>query len=359
MRNNPKGMAMPFYHVYRLASTSFLLLFGLGLVTGIPAKAQWTGPDASSNIYNTNTTAGAVIVQSTTSNGGQKFVVNPMGAGGFTLGAPNTASGNYTSLLFAISAYQNGYSTIQSIQSAGSAYGVLGLNAGGGNVGIGTTTPQAPLEVKGSVLGITTGATQEMTRMSALAGNYSQLRFFLNRYGNGSDWETASTRIQAYTDANSQGYIDFNPNGGLNGVAFGSGSAELMRITQGGNVLIGKTSQTNSGYMLDVNGNSRCNEVVVNSTGADYVFEPGYRLSPLGDLESYVRKEHHLPGIAPAAQMQQEGVNLGDNQTRLLAKIEELTLYAIEEDKRSAALQKKIEQMEKRMERLEHTMNNH
>jgi hypothetical protein len=138
-----------------------------------------------------------------------------------------------------------------------------------------------------------------------------------------------------------------------------SNTEELLLNSQGpsyfagGNVLIGKTSQTNSGYMLDVNGSGRLNQVVVNGTGADYVFDPGYRLLPLDDLESYVHKEHHLPGIASAGQMQQEGVNLGDNQTRLLAKIEELTLYLIQEDKRSAALQEKIEQLEERNKLLE------
>jgi hypothetical protein len=365
MRNALWAMAMPCRGFFSATSAFFLFLFSLVILVETPAQAQqWTGPDASSNIYNANAAAGAVIVQSTTSNGGQKFVVNPLGAGGITLGAPNTGSGGYTSLLFAISAYQNGYSTIQSVQSAGSAYGVLGLNVGGGNVGIGTTTPQAPLEVKGSVLGTTSGNTLEMTRVSALSGNYSQLRFLLNRFAAGSSWLTASTRIQAWTDVTGQGYIDFNPNGSLDALAFGSSTSEMMRILSSGQVLIGKTAQANSSYLLDVNGNGRLNEVVVNTTGADFVFDSAYRLSPLRDVENYVIKEHHLPGIAAATQMQQEGVNLGDNQTRLLAKIEELTLYLIRQDKETQALKETIrhleernrafENLEQRIEALEH-----
>jgi hypothetical protein len=46
-------------------------------------------------------------------------------------------------------------------------------------------------------------------------------------------------------------------------------------------VLIGKTSQTNLAYKLDVNGNIRANKIVVNTTGADFVFDPGYHLLPL------------------------------------------------------------------------------
>jgi len=56
---------------------------------------------------------------------------------------------------------------------------------------------------------------------------------------------------------------------------------ERLRITAGGNVLIGKTSQTNSGYLLDVNGNIRANKIVVNTSSADFVFEPCYRLPSL------------------------------------------------------------------------------
>jgi hypothetical protein len=225
-----------------------------------------------------------------------------------------------------------------------------------GFIGIGTTTPQAQLEVHGPNLNSGTGSAgsiAEMTRFSANNGNVAQIRFTTNRYLDGNSWLSASTRMQVWTDVTPQGYIDFNPNGASYGIAFGNGTAETMRLLQGGNLLIGKTSTNNPSYMLDVNGTGRLNTVVVNATGADYVFDPGYRLSSLHDLETYVTKEHHLPGIAPAAQMQQEGVNLGDNQTCLLAKIEELTLYLIQEDRRSTALQEKIKQLEDRNKALE------
>lgn len=92
----------------------------------------------------------------------------------------------------------------------------------------------------------------------------------------------------------------------------------------GGNVLIGKATQTNPAYKLDVNGNIRANKVVVNTTGADYV---------LDSLDGYIRKYHHLPGVLPAGQMQREGLDVGDNQAILLQKIEELTLYVIRQNK--------------------------
>jgi hypothetical protein len=98
--------------------------------------------------------------------------------------------------------------------------------------------------------------------------------------------------------------------------------------------------------MLDVNGNARMNEVVVNSTGADFVFAPAYHLPSLQYLDSYIHQQHHLPGIASASQMQKEGMDLGENQTRLLQKVEELTLYIIEQNKKIDALTDRVKELE-------------
>lgn len=113
-----------------------------------------------------------------------------------------------------------------------------------------------------------------------------------------------------------------------------------------GNVIIGKTTQTNTGYRLDVAGNVRANQIVVNTTGADFVFDPSYQLLPLSDLQKYIDKNHHLPEIASAKQMQAAGLNVGDNQTKLLQKIEELTLYLIEKDKQVTELQNRVSALE-------------
>jgi hypothetical protein len=82
--------------------------------------------------------------------------------------------------------------------------------------------------------------------------------------------------------------------------------------------------------------------VVVNTTGADYVFDTGYALRPLREVEQFVRVNHHLPEVEPAAQMQKEGLDVGDNQTVLLKKIEELTLYVIELQKQVDSLKSQI-----------------
>jgi hypothetical protein len=70
----------------------------------------------------------------------------------------------------------------------------------------------------------------------------------------------------------------------------------------------------------------------------DYVFEPGYKLIPLQELAVYVEKEKHLPEIPPAQVMKEQGINLGAMQMPLLRKVEELTLYTIQQDKKFTAL---------------------
>ncbi|TAM96466.1 MAG: hypothetical protein EPN39_13620 [Chitinophagaceae bacterium] len=108
--------------------------------------------------------------------------------------------------------------------------------------------------------------------------------------------------------------------------------------TNAGNVLIGKTSQTNTSYKLDVNGNIRANQVTVNATGADYVFDPTYHLPSINSLSEYIKAHHHLPGIPSAKEMQNNGMNMGATETALLKKIEELTLYIVK-------LQKEVEEL--------------
>lgn len=90
---------------------------------------------------------------------------------------------------------------------------------------------------------------------------------------------------------------------------------------------------------LAVNGNIYAKKLKITQQGwADYVFEPTYKLMPLSELEAYINKNKHLPEVPSAVEVETKGLDLGDNQTILLKKIEELTLYVIE-------LKKEIETM--------------
>ncbi|GAA4314415.1 hypothetical protein [Compostibacter hankyongensis] len=117
----------------------------------------------------------------------------------------------------------------------------------------------------------------------------------------------------------------------------------------GDKVLIGKATQTNADYKLDVNGNVRANKVVVNTTGADFVFDSTYHLPSLKEVKHYIEMNGHLPDVRSAKTMRNEGVDLGQNQMKLLQKIEELTLYMIAQDKKISEQQKLIRQLSARL----------
>ncbi len=114
-----------------------------------------------------------------------------------------------------------------------------------------------------------------------------------------------------------------------------------LTVLKNGNVLINKATQVNSTYRLDVNGKIRASEIVVNTTGADFVFEKNYELMPLDVLEQKINADKHLPEIASAEEMQTNGVGLSELNIKLLQKTEELTLYIIELNKRIERLENK------------------
>lgn len=107
---------------------------------------------------------------------------------------------------------------------------------------------------------------------------------------------------------------------------------------------IGTQNQA-TGYALSVNGKIACNEVLVQATASwpDYVFAPEYELMSLQSLEESILKNNHLPGIPSAKQVEAEGIKLGDMQRMLLEKVEELTLYLIEQDKVISQLKEEVE----------------
>jgi hypothetical protein len=108
------------------------------------------------------------------------------------------------------------------------------------------------------------------------------------------------------------------------------GMQERMIITQAGHVGIGVA---NPDEKLVVDGLIKAEEVYLESvTGANYVFETDYALMPLSEVERHIRPNKRLPCISPAREMVSNDVNMGQTQTKLLEKMEELTLYTIEQN---------------------------
>ncbi len=102
------------------------------------------------------------------------------------------------------------------------------------------------------------------------------------------------------------------------------------QIIASGNVTIGSTA---ANAKLSVVGTITAKEIKVTSSGADYVFDDGYKLAPLAQVEAFVGRERHLPGVMSAKEMGEAGLPVAEVVTVQLAKIEELTLYAIRQQK--------------------------
>jgi hypothetical protein len=120
----------------------------------------------------------------------------------------------------------------------------------------------------------------------------------------GIDWENSSTKKDFPTDF-----------------------THIIRFNYDGNVGIGTQNPT---HLLTVNGTVKAEELVLSPVGADFVFEDDYELRSLNEVEAYIKKNKHLPEIPSAEEMERDGVGAGKLQSKLLQKVEELTLYMIE-----------------------------
>jgi hypothetical protein len=149
---------------------------------------------------------------------------------------------------------------------------------------------------------------------------------------------------------NGAGAIMFAGNGGtmdflISGTSPGPGQnvnwgVPKMTILRDGRVGIGTASPDQH---LTVNGKIKAEEVqVVVDVPADYVFDEGYELKPLEEIEQFIRENKHLPGVPNAEALKANGWQVGEMNNKLLEKVEELMLYIIEQDKRIEILEKKL-----------------
>lgn len=176
-----------------------------------------------------------------------------------------------------------------------------------GNMGIGTTSPRGKLDIWGGSMHIT-GNDLNGTLVGGTGSGYAYL--------------------------------------GCNSLTNG------IMISPGGSVGIGLGTNTfnEATYRLAVNGSALFTKVVVKdyNNWPDYVFNTTYRLRPLSEVEQYINEHHHLPEVVSAEEVQKNGLDISENQAALLKKIEELTLYVIEQNKKIAALEAKMQSMEKK-----------
>lgn len=215
------------------------------------------------------------------------------------------------------------------ILQAGEA-SLLGTSYVAGNVGIGTTLPDAKVSIFSSTI-----ASNDNTYLLSLRGRNPIMTFADENnvsYGYIKSWTNApyAPFTKGLLFGSSPGYPIF----------FSTNYYTLsMIIADNGNVGIGTANPT---YKLSVNGNVRSKEVVVETNWADYVFDKNYSLPHLNEVEKFIDKNKHLPNIPSASEIQTNGLHLGEIQKMMMEKIEELTLYLIEANKRIEALEQII-----------------
>jgi hypothetical protein len=213
---------------------------------------------------------------------------------------------------------------------------------GNGSVGIGTTNPLTKLDIN---------TTQSLDGFRITHNNDGFVTLRSTSLG-----QSAYNNITQTADA---GIIYGSNSAGVGAGNFGfviapwANAESGMRIDKDGNVGIA-TSNT-LGYRLAVNGNAVFVKVVVKQkqNWPDYVFANNYDLRPLSEVEQYIQQNHHLPEVPSAEEVKKDGLDLGNNQAALLKKIEELTLYVIEQNKKLAEQQLKTEALQQRVKELE------
>jgi hypothetical protein len=155
--------------------------------------------------------------------------------------------------------------------------------------------------------------------------------------------------IGVYGNGGHQGVYGTATGGATNWAAYFDGSTYISN-----DLRIGTTTQA-TGYSLSVNGKVVCTEVLVEALASwpDYVFADDYDLMSLKELEENIEKNNHLPGLPSAAEIADNGILLGNMQTKLLEKVEELTLYTIEQSKLISNQGEIISELQKKLENLE------
>ena len=129
---------------------------------------------------------------------------------------------------------------------------------------------------------------------------------------------------------------------------------KCILISREGQLVIGsellEKSEHYSNYKLSVCGKIVANEFVVvplKDNWADFVFDDNYKFLSLSELDKYISLNKHLPDVPTQEEVRNNGYNLNDMNTILLRKVEELTLYLIDQNKEMNILKKEVHDLQK------------
>ncbi|MBB5647112.1 hypothetical protein [Pedobacter cryoconitis] len=216
------------------------------------------------------------------------------------------------------------------------SYAQTNIFPGSGNVGIGTLTPQGGLDIY-STTNTTTTPLISLRSNFHVVGNYGMIKF--GDYTQTTDYQKGAIIYESVAgSARGKFHIALENTDGNGSVSL---SDAKLTILSNGNVGV---SVTNPQNMLDVNGVIHSREVKVDLNGwSDYVFKPSYRLPTLKEVQTYIEKNQHLPDMPSEQEVLENGLNLGEMSKLQMKKIEELTLYLIEQNRQISDQHKTIQ----------------
>lgn len=214
-----------------------------------------------------------------------------------------------------------------------------------GNVGVGIIDPEEKLHVKGDVkFSRLTGGANFIKINSDAGGNY------ITGDDPGTNQKHLFIQVSPTGPGKTDRHLYFRAGKTANGDLI-----TRMVIKGNGNVGIGTTSPGN--WKLAVNGNIRAKEIKVETGWSDFVFKEDYHLPTLEEVEQHINEKGHLKDIPSAKEVVENGIFLGEMDAKLLQKIEELTLYTIQQQKQIEKQQKQVEAVLKQNKKLQQEIN--
>ncbi|NER12976.1 hypothetical protein GWK08_05965 [Leptobacterium flavescens] len=202
-----------------------------------------------------------------------------------------------------------------------------------GKVGIGTTNPDEKLDVNGSIKMLSGAYGAAYFKYSYSTGNTNSRSWIMaNDFYDWGDFGIYQSPNQTSSDL--QQYIQ----------------NYRFYINRDGDIGIGTV--TPNGWKLAVNGKIRAKEIKVDTGWSDFVFEKDYDLPTLTEVEEHIKEKGHLKDIPSAKEVAENGILLGEMDSKLLQKIEELTLYTINQEKRIKELEKTNKKLLQVLEKL-------